>query len=238
MNIAVCDDNRDDAFSVIQSIEKYVAENKKNWKITYYSSGNEFVKNAKETDVVLMDIEMPEVNGIKAGREARVINPELKIIMFTGAEGYGEDIFDIGAVNYLRKPADPKRLIEALKVTESHLIGDAYINVNKDWMPYLLKQKDVEYIKAFNGASLLYSNNNEFRSDKTLAEVEKSLDERIFLRIDKSLIVNLMKVKSLNDGYFITERQRLKISRRRLNSVKKAWIEFDLNFNVGERGVL
>ena len=233
MRIAICDDNKDDRNSLEAIITAYAIENAKNWVVTSFESGSTFIQKVYENDMVLLDIEMPELNGIETGKLARSKNPELKIVMFTGAEGYGEEIFDIGAVDYLSKPVKAERLINAIQRIESSLIGNDVIAANKDWMPFTLKQKSVQYIKAYNGYVLLYCHNEEYRVDKSLKEIEKELDKRIFLRISKSLIINLIHVKKLIGSTFLIGSTTVEISRRRFNEVKKAWIEFDIKYNVG-----
>ena len=238
MNIAICDDCIEDIIALKDILTKYAYENLKSWRINTYSYAEEFIECADENDLVLLDIEMPEVNGIEAGLQAKKRNPELKIIMFTGAEGYGEEIFDIGAVDYIKKPLKSERVINAITKIESAIVGNNLIAANMDWMPYELKQKQVQYIRAYNGYILLYCKNKEYRVDKSLKEIEKELDNRIFLRIDKSIIVNLLYVKTLTENGFSIGTEHLKISRRRYNEVKKAWIEFDLKFNAGGGGKL
>ena len=233
MNIAICDDCIEDIIALRDLLMKFTDENLKSWIINIYSCAEEFIECANENDLVLLDIEMPGVNGIEAGLQAKKRNPELKIIMFTGAEGYGEEIFDIGAVDYIKKPFKSERVINAITKIESAIVGDDFIAANMDWMPYELKQKQVQYIRAYNGYILLYCNNKEYRIDKSLKEIEKVLDSRIFLRIDKSIIVNLLYVKMLTENGFAIGADILKISRRRYSEVKKAWIEFDLKFNAG-----
>jgi len=233
MNIAICDDCRSDAETLRYEIEKYTDSSGKNWYINCFQEGTAFAEKAGGFDVVLLDIEMPKLNGIETGRLAKETNPELKIIMFTGAEGYGEAIFDIGALNYLSKPVNPTRLIRALNDVEALLIGNEMINAHSNWLPYKFRQRDIDYIKAYNGYVLLYCGNKEFRIDKSLTEIEKELDSRIFLKIDKSIIINLMAVKELKENYFIVNGKQFKISRRRLNNAKKTWVEFDLKYNTG-----
>lgn len=228
MRIAICDDSINDTTNLLSVLKGYIERQSKDWIVTTYLNGNDFLKDVMSNDLVLLDIEMPGMNGIETGRLAKKKNPELKIIMFTGSEGYGEDIFDIGAVDYIGKPINPERVIKSIMRVESVLVGDDIIAANKDWMPFELYQKDVRYIRAYNGYTLLYCRNNEYRVDRSLIEIEKELDNRIFLRIDKSMIVNLLHVDDMINATFLVGKEELKISRRRFNEVKKSWIEFDL----------
>ena len=235
MRIAICDDNVNDIGDLSTIIKEYAKRNSKNWVLKTYLGGEAFIKDAENNDLVLLDIEMPNLNGIVTGRFAKNNNPELRIIMFTGAEGYGEGIFDIGAVDYIAKPINPERVIKSITRVEAALVGNNLITANKDWVPFELCQKAVQYIKAYNGYVLLYCKNKDYRVDKSLIEIEKELDKRIFLRIDKSVIVNLLHVNDIVNDRVIIDQKELKISRRRFNDVKKNWIEIDLKYNMGNR---
>lgn len=70
-----------------------------------------------EVDIILMDIDMPGINGIEGVRMAKGIRPDIRILMFTVFED-DKKIFDAicaGADGYLLKKATPDKIIEALK---------------------------------------------------------------------------------------------------------------------------
>lgn len=88
-------------------------------KIYEASSGREFVDNIAmvDADVVLMDIEMPEMGGIEAVKEALVKKPELKIIALSmyGDEQYFNKMLDAGAQGFVLKSSGIDKVIEAIK---------------------------------------------------------------------------------------------------------------------------
>lgn len=235
MRIAICDDCTDDIDALKSVLTDYAEKNHKMWQIDTYCDGRGFLDNSMDTDLVLLDIEMSEINGIETGRQAKSINPELRIIMFTGAEGYGEEIFDIGAIDYISKPLNSERVINSVLKVESLMIGNDYIAANRNWISCNVRQKDIQYIKAYNGYVFLICGSRRYRVDKSLKDIEKELDQRIFLRIHKSVIVNMLHVKYLSKTGFCIGDIELEISRRRHGEVEKAWIEFDLKYNIGRR---
>ncbi len=87
------------------------------------SDGREFLENLSlvDCDVVLMDIEMPEVNGIDATREALKIKPGLKIIVLSmyGDEQYYYQMIDAGAKGFMLKNTGIENVIAAIKKVAS-----------------------------------------------------------------------------------------------------------------------
>lgn len=231
MDIAICDDCIEDLVCISKFLKEYIRVHEKQWNIREYNSGEEFIKDACYTDVVLLDIEMPNVNGIETGNRVKKVNPDLQIIMFTGSDGYVSDSFKIGACRYIEKPFEKEDVIEALEFVEKRIIGDKEIKVYYDRVGYNIKQKSISFIRAFNGYTLFFCGNREYRSERSLKDVEKELDKHIFLRINKSDIVNLMMVTGITEkNILIKTGGELKISRRLYGEVKKTWIEFDLKY--------
>lgn len=83
------------------------------------SDGAEAVKRARmsDTDVVLMDIEMPGMDGIEAARQIKEWNPGCEIIFLTAFANfqYAREAISIGASEYLVKPVDPEELKQVLE---------------------------------------------------------------------------------------------------------------------------
>ncbi len=83
------------------------------------SNGREFLENLSfvDCDVVLMDIEMPEINGIDATREALKIKPDLKIIVLSmyGDEQYYYQMIDAGAKGFMLKNTGIENVITAIR---------------------------------------------------------------------------------------------------------------------------
>ncbi len=83
------------------------------------SNGKEAVEKYKELkpDIVTMDITMPEMNGIEAVKEIKKIDPNAKIIMVSamGQQAMVIEAIQAGAKDFIVKPFQPARVIEALK---------------------------------------------------------------------------------------------------------------------------
>ena len=67
-------------------------------------------------DLIILDIEMPIMNGFEAGKKIRLINPNQKIIFFTGFdnEKYIQEALELGGNEYMLKPFDENEFIEKI----------------------------------------------------------------------------------------------------------------------------
>jgi DNA-binding NtrC family response regulator len=77
--------------------------------------------------IMILDLKMPGMDGMEVLRRVKVKHPEMQVIILTGhgSEKDEEAARDLGAFEYLRKPADIGMVIEALKRAEKHLSGGA-----------------------------------------------------------------------------------------------------------------
>lgn len=73
-------------------------------------------------DIVILDIAMPELNGLDATRQIKKNSPETEVLIFTGqeTEQLVHDVFDSGARSYIMKTDPPDHLIAALKALAQH----------------------------------------------------------------------------------------------------------------------
>ena len=96
-------------------------------------------------DVVLMDISMPDLNGIEAARQIHDISPRIKVIFLSmhSSQHFVEEVFCTGASGYLLKDCDPEEIINAIDVVAA---GGTYICpkiatvVRDDLIQYLAKR--------------------------------------------------------------------------------------------------
>src|SRR4051812_25629178 len=68
-----------------------------------------------EPDIVLVDIDMPVIDGVESVRQCGRTRPELKVIFTTCYDDYAVDAFELSAVDYIMKPVDLNKLLAALE---------------------------------------------------------------------------------------------------------------------------
>jgi len=109
-----------DDHAIIRSGPRLLLENEWGWDICgEAANGREAVQQAEklQPDVVVLDIGMPEVNGLDAARQIRHARPETEILIFTSheSEQLVRDVFAAGARGYLLKTDAPQHLVAAIK---------------------------------------------------------------------------------------------------------------------------
>ena len=111
----------DDEPEAVELLTEFLSS--KGYEVLTATSGEEALRRVKEDrpHLVLLDIQMPKMNGLDVLRRIREIDPEMGVIMATGVneEDVGRKALELGAFDYIVKPLDMKYLEQSLwyKVT-------------------------------------------------------------------------------------------------------------------------
>ena len=117
------------------------------------SNGREFIENLSfvDCDVVLMDIEMPEMNGIDATIEAMKMKPNLKIIVLSmyGDEQYYYKMIDAGAKGFLLKNSGIDKVVTAIQKVaegESFFSEELLVNILNNMRDNDISERELEIL--------------------------------------------------------------------------------------------
>jgi len=131
----------DDHVLVLQGIKSMLCNTKEIKIIATYKNAQETLDGLSKQlpDVLLLDINLPDINGIDLSKKLLKIHPELKIIALTNFEdiSYVKRMLKIGISGYLLKNTDKIELLQALKTV---LSGELYLQ--KDIKERLINQKE------------------------------------------------------------------------------------------------
>ena len=193
------------------------------------SSGLEAIEALRQSkhDLVFLDVQMPECGGFDV---LEVLGTELPpaIIFVTAYEEYALRAFEAGALDYLLKPFDDARFERALKRAKDKIAHYtprepqlAQRLVIKDRGQVLfLNVADIDWVEAAGYYACVHVGSDTHIIRRTLLELERDLGEERFVRIHRSTIVNLERIRGLElqDGgeyeVVLKTRARLRLSRR------------------------
>lgn len=204
---------------------------------------------SRRPDLVLLDVQMPETDGFAVLRElgAEAMPP---VIFVTAHDEYAIQAFEVNAVDYLLKPVARDRFQQALaRVRERPAPQDEADNANVQALLQQLTAKprflqrvalrsagrisfvnveDIQYVQAAENYVQLHLKAARHLLHVPIATLENSLDPEMFLRIHRSMIVNVRQVKELETGahgeYIVVLQGGAKLqSSRSYHEKIKAW---------------
>lgn len=169
--------------------------------ITSTDSPKEAIEHTKSShyDVAFLDINMPEINGLELGYELRYIQKELAIIFQTAYDNHALKAYDIGAVGYLVKPYSIDQLKETLHRVHLEKKSDKPFRLmSKSGENYhLLKPEEIYYVQADLSEVILRSVKGFSYYAEKISDLETLLKPYDFIRVHRSYLVNINKVKEM-----------------------------------------
>ncbi len=229
-NIAICDDDRDQ-IEILREIVAGWASSREYLVHTYpFPSAEAFMfeyAENKDFDILLLDIEMKDMNGVELARTLRKEGSPLQIVFVTGYDDYIADGYDVAALHYLMKPIKAEKLADVLDRAAKLLFdGGKHIVLNIHTSLVRLPLDKIVYIEAQQNYIEIHALDNTYRLKQTLSSIEQSLGEGFF-RTGPSYIVGLRYVAAisrtevkLDDGTVIP------LARGLFEEINKAFIRF------------
>lgn len=200
MRIAICDDEKSILNAISGVLEDYIQF--KDIEITYdvFLSFDELIGKIPDYDLFFLDCETPDsIDGLEFARIIRRdYGYEKGIVFITSHTDFVYKAFEVRAYRYILKPVQANEVFEAL---------DNYLSANTEGKKLLVKVdgrndvinlNDVYYMEVSRKDIYIYFNEGYVVCHRTIASLEKELDNLGFFRIHRSYIVNFDKIKSFD----------------------------------------
>ena len=162
-----------------------------------------------KVDIIFLDINMPELDGMSLGKILTKLNPNIKIIFITAYRDYAAEAFEIKAFDYLLKPYSEKRITEVLNnltMIKDNSPTKEVEKINKvtvflDEKMVVLSLDEIYYIEVSEKESLVYTQNEIYTSKLKISKWEEILPKNKFYRTHRAYIVNLDKIKEVEPWF-------------------------------------
>lgn len=230
LEIAICDDEMPMVQNLEEMVEGIPERHQETARVSVYVSAEKLLEQISHTDIVFLDIEMPGIDGIAAGKRIRENNRNCHIIMATGRTERFKEAFQIQASRFVTKPFTEAEVEEALMAAMQEHIGRYEIEAYSGRKKYVLEERQIVYVKAEYGCVRIHGQMMDFRKEIGLKELEAELDSRMFARIHRMYLVNLLYVDTYEDGEVVIGQERFVVSRRNQADFRRKYIEFDIKY--------
>ncbi len=192
MNVAICDDMNEIVFELSGYVEKYFKTHNYNLSLFKFNSGADILSSEEKFDLIFLDVEIGEENGIEVGKILKERNPNAAIFIVTAYNKYLDDAFDLQVFRFFNKPIEQERLFRAL--------DSAFEMINKKVIEFVdcktnerVKVTQNDIVLAFiDGRKIkVVSTKGENYSNLKLKDFSELLNASFFAFPHASFIVNL-----------------------------------------------
>ncbi len=226
--LAICDDSPADTLYLQGLVSNWAKKAGEAIEVQTFASAEAFLfryEEDKSFDILLLDIEMAEMDGVTLARKIRAGNQEVQIVFITGYTDYIADGYEVEALHYLLKPVKEEKLFEILE--------RAVVKLARNERTLLLETADgtvrvplyeIRWIEVQRNYVTIHSV-EDYTVKKSLSDVEAELDEG-FMRTGRSFIVNLKQVRRIGKNEVIlSDGSRVPLSRGYYEKLNRAIIE-------------
>jgi DNA-binding LytR/AlgR family response regulator len=227
IHIAICDDNKIFCSQLNSFIQRFNKDNNINCEVNIFSSGIELLcQYTDEYKIIILDIEMYGMNGIETALEIRKKNQKVIIWFLTVSESYVMEGYKAEAYKYLIKPLTyeefSKEFSDSIRWMEEKYVSPIVVEYKNEI--FNLEADDILFIEVFGHKLIYHLQEEAITTIDTLKNIEVELRKSNFLRIHRSYLVNLKKVKTFNKIEVIMQNnERIPISKYKEKEFKEAY---------------
>lgn len=234
--IAVIDDNSIDTEYVTALVKRWAGgmpvqeqvAKSHSVQIESFPSAEAFLfayEEDKTWDILLLDIEMGDMNGVELAKEIRRGNEAVQMVFITGFPDFVGEGYEVAALHYLMKPVAEEKLFAVLDRAVAALgKREKYLTITYNRQQELIPVADILYVEAERQYVCIHTVEDIFRIKGSLSETEGQLDE-YFFKCQRSFLVNLRFVKRINSGNVVLKNgEEVPISRGMAEKIGKEMI--------------
>ena len=219
-NIAIVDDDQLICEQLKENLIDLCEELSLNYSIDLYNSGHSLLESCKKYDLVILDVEMENGNGIETKNELTQLYQPI-IIFLSNYQDKVLEAFGENVVAYLDK-SHPHMMKEIEKYFRLYM-NKRYMMIENECV--LLD--DIYYLQADGSYTHIYTNEKEYIVRKNLKDIETEVSGSSLYRIHKSYIVNFKYVEVIKQSEIIlTNQMKLHIARRKVNDIQQLYVSY------------
>ncbi len=235
ISVSICDDEAVERAYLSTLVRKWAETCGVSVQIMPYDSAESFLFDYEGTtaiDILLLDIQMNDLDGIELARKIRQHNDTMLIIFITGYSDFIAEGYDVSALHYLLKPVNETKLHEVLDKaikTISNTPKPLILSIEGD--THHIPPTDIRYLEAQGHYVVIKtisrnSTKAEYRVKMNLSEIQKTLGNGFF-RCQRSFIVGLRYVRKITrTAIVLDDTTEVPLSRGLYNAANQAVIDY------------
>lgn len=224
LKVAICDDDE----MIRSEIKRILVEIKPNYEIYTFSSGEEFLESSESFQIIFLDIEMKEMDGLETAEALRKKENDAQIIFITSHTECMPTAFKVRAFRFLNKPIEVEAFKEAVFEAEKEIIKNKSIIIDAEGQVRIVSIKDIIYFEAFGDGTYIYLKNEVIESNKQLKYWVDKMEKDLFFPVHRSYMVALFYVKGVEKNEITMKyaKEKIPLARRKAVTFKEALVEY------------
>ena len=171
-------------------------------------------------DVIFLDVEMPKMGGMELLRNLEI---QPLVVMITSHDEFALESYEYNVTDFLKKPVTASRFfktvqkIKAQQNLKENVSNDQnkddYVFIKTDAKLVQIKLDEILWIEALGNYIRFHTENDKHTVLSTMKEIEAKLSIKDFIRVQRSFIVRLDKISTIEDNYVIVKNKEIHIGK-------------------------
>ena len=218
-NIAVIEDQDEDAGRLNTFFTRYGQEKNVQFQISRFQTGDSFIMRYQPIyDIVLMDIMMPGSNGLAAAQELRKIDNNVTLVFVTNMAQFAVRGYEVEAFDFVVKPVVypnfAMKMDRVLKKIQNEQ-RDTFVVLNMPDSKKRIPPSQICYVEVSGHKVLYHTTEGDYMVYGSMKSAEEKLNPKLFSRCNNCYLVNLNFVSAVNNTTVTVHGEELQISRAR-----------------------
>ena len=235
MKLAIIEDEQVHRELLAAYLEEWGSERSVSLCIKAFSSAESFLfawDEERDFDVLFVDIQMKEMNGMEMAKRIRGLDPDIVIIFTTGLPEYMEEGYEVEALHYLLKPINREKLEQCMDRALKRGSRDRFLLVQTREEMMKLSMERILYVEARgHGCVIEYSSQtgetSRTETTESISELEKRLSREDFVKCHRSYLCRTGSIHRIDKAEILLDNgSRVPVSRRLYSQVNQAFIQY------------
>lgn len=214
-HVAIVEDDMRYANTIKKYLQRYGEQNGVTFQVTHFRNGLDLVDEYSPVyDIILLDIEMPFMDGMTAAEKIRNKDEMVILIFITNLAQYAIRGYGVNALDYVLKPisyeAFSMKVFKAINVLNKRDTRSLILKRNDEAV--MISMAQLLYVEVANHKLLYHTEIGTYHEYRPLKEAEAMLGSG-FARCNNCYLVNLKKIKGIKEDSVLVGEDCLKISR-------------------------
>lgn len=228
MKIVVCDDNLNIINEIKEMLNEYSAIRNVPLEISAFDNGNAVLDSNDNYNIAILDVEMPDMNGIALGEELRKRNKQIVLIYLTAHSQYLDSALNLNAARFFEKPIDKDRFFSGMD-NALERIDNTTINffIRDDKTQVRVTAESIVYIEISHRKTKVVTEDKTYFTTHTLDYFKDKLVSSIFAQPHKSYIINFNFITAYERDEIVLDGQyKIPVSRSKQTEFHKSFVRF------------
>ena len=218
IHIAIVEDEEEIATQIKEYIFRFMRENDLTYSVNWFSSAESFLfTNINEFDIILLDIQLPNMDCYSMAKNVREINSFVTIIFVTSLAQYALKGYEVGALDFMVKPVTyynfALKFHRAINSLKKNL--DDTLSIHSKTQMNVVKVSDIYFVEIVKHTVSYHTKKGIFTTTGTMKKVCEQLAKFPFSLCNQCYLINLKHVMQVNNNVVIVANHSLSISRPR-----------------------